>query len=247
MCPTSPSVQSSMMIQTGFSVMTPISFTMCGWSNWRMVTAETETARGSWWASLLFYPREMFHFSRGRVTWGIGNLTGLLEELLPDAVRCGVLTGLDGHGEGRVLLHDTQTKASDSLTHSLAVLLDGEKRTGKLQDLMECRWSTAAFSALQHYIPGSCTPPGGHLQTAPRRCSVPTQCGRAGSHSRVLNTQQTHEDINMHGRTHTHTQTSWQASRDTQVWNTQTKTQTKQPWVRNTCIMPSHFTPLVRV
>lgn len=36
---TSPSVQSSMMIQTGFSVMTPISFTMWGWSNWRMVTA----------------------------------------------------------------------------------------------------------------------------------------------------------------------------------------------------------------
>lgn len=27
---TSPSVQSSMMIQTGFSVMTPISFTMWG-------------------------------------------------------------------------------------------------------------------------------------------------------------------------------------------------------------------------
>lgn len=39
---TSPSVQSSMMIQTGFSVMTPISFTMCGWSNWRMVTAGKE-------------------------------------------------------------------------------------------------------------------------------------------------------------------------------------------------------------
>lgn len=81
----------------------------------------------------------MFNFSRGRVTWGIGNLTGLLEELFPDAVRCGVLTGLDGHGEGRVLLQDTQTKASDSLTHSLAVLLDGEKRTGKVQDLIECR------------------------------------------------------------------------------------------------------------
>lgn len=37
--PTSPSVQSSIIIQTGFSVITPISFTMWGWSNWRMVTA----------------------------------------------------------------------------------------------------------------------------------------------------------------------------------------------------------------
>lgn len=37
--PTSPSVQSSMMIHTGFSVITPISLTMWGWSNWRIVTA----------------------------------------------------------------------------------------------------------------------------------------------------------------------------------------------------------------
>lgn len=37
---TSPKVQSSIMIHTGFSVMTPISLTMCGWSNWRIVTAE---------------------------------------------------------------------------------------------------------------------------------------------------------------------------------------------------------------
>lgn len=35
---TSPSVQSSMIIQTGFSVITPMSFTMWGWSNWRIVT-----------------------------------------------------------------------------------------------------------------------------------------------------------------------------------------------------------------
>ncbi len=35
---TSPSVHNSMMIQTGFSVMIPISFTMCGWSNCRIVT-----------------------------------------------------------------------------------------------------------------------------------------------------------------------------------------------------------------
>lgn len=41
-CPTSPSVQSSIMIQTGFSVMTPISLTMWGWSNWRMVTTGEE-------------------------------------------------------------------------------------------------------------------------------------------------------------------------------------------------------------
>lgn len=39
---TSPSVQSSMMIQTGLSVITPISFTIWGWSNWRMVTARKE-------------------------------------------------------------------------------------------------------------------------------------------------------------------------------------------------------------
>lgn len=36
---TSPRVQSSMMIHTGFSVITPISLTMWGWSNWRIVTA----------------------------------------------------------------------------------------------------------------------------------------------------------------------------------------------------------------
>lgn len=42
---TSPSVQSSMMIQTGFSVITPISFTIWGWSNWRMVTARKESQR----------------------------------------------------------------------------------------------------------------------------------------------------------------------------------------------------------
>lgn len=35
---TSPSVQSSMIIHTGFSVITPMSFTMWGWSNWRIVT-----------------------------------------------------------------------------------------------------------------------------------------------------------------------------------------------------------------
>lgn len=39
---TSPNVQSSIMIHTGLSVMTPISFTMCGWSNCRIVTAEAE-------------------------------------------------------------------------------------------------------------------------------------------------------------------------------------------------------------
>lgn len=43
-----------------------------------------------------------------------GNLTGFLEELFPDTVRCGVLTCLDGHGEGRVLLEETQIKASDT-------------------------------------------------------------------------------------------------------------------------------------
>lgn len=37
---TSPSVHSSIMIQTGFSVIIPISFTMCGWSNCLIVTVK---------------------------------------------------------------------------------------------------------------------------------------------------------------------------------------------------------------
>lgn len=191
MCPTSPSVQSSMMIQTGFSVMTPISFTMWGWSNWRMVTAETETARGNRWAYLLSFLIKKKRSSHVRD----GNLTSFLEELFPDAVRSRVLTGFDGHREGRVLLEDTWIKASDSLTISQVVLWIGKKNskgTGfdKRPLINSCNFN----------IPGSCTPPGGHLQIAPRRCSVPTQCGRAGSHSHVLNTQHTRR----HQHTHTH-------------------------------------------
>lgn len=59
-----------------------------------------------------------------------GNLTGFLEELFPDAVRCGVLTGLDSYRKGRVLLEDTQIKATDSLRHSLAVVLDMRREAG---------------------------------------------------------------------------------------------------------------------
>ena len=42
-----------------------------------------------------------------------GALTRFLEELLPDAVRRGVLTRLDGHRQGRVLLDKAQRTIED--------------------------------------------------------------------------------------------------------------------------------------
>lgn len=107
LCPTSPSVQSSMMIQTGFSVITPISFTMWGWSNWRMVTAKAETvSKGKWGGDLLCLLPRIF-FSSNRL-----NLTRFLEELFSDAVWSGVLTRLDGDTEDWVLLEGTDTSTT---------------------------------------------------------------------------------------------------------------------------------------
>ena len=50
-------------------------------------------------------------------------LTGLLEELLSDAVGGGVLACLDGHGQSRVLLRGDTNDVSDDCTHAVVLFI----------------------------------------------------------------------------------------------------------------------------
>ena len=98
------------MIHTGFSVMTPISFTMWGWSNWRMVTTGGQRRRShvSQRAFRAFLLQKTHHFIG--VRWLMHthkDLTCFLEKFFSDAVWRRVLTCLHSHGQSWVLLKQT--------------------------------------------------------------------------------------------------------------------------------------------
>lgn len=101
-------------------------------------------------------------------------LTGFLEKLFPDAVRCRVLTRLHCHRQSRVLLRRNTPNSEQNNIISTA------------EGALPHTWN---IKIVFYNIPGWCRLPGGHLQTDPRLCSGPIQYDLAGFHSPALDTQ----------------------------------------------------------
>lgn len=94
------------MIQTGFSVMTPISFTMWGWSNWRMVTVRNTRGRSQTIPQKETFFKNYLEGTMILLLWG-QHLTCFLEKFFPDTVWCWVFARLHCHRQSWVLLQET--------------------------------------------------------------------------------------------------------------------------------------------